>query len=114
MPTASDSLRAPVNLIEKIFAAAMLAVCLMLLARLFAGERRRARFDAAWRAFRAPLRRWLRRRAKAEAETGHARAERLAREAIERARQRADGGAWDGNVYRPGSFTKKKKKRDLH
>lgn len=102
------------NLIEKIFAAAMLAVCLALLARLFAGERRRARFDAAWRAFRAPLRRWLRRRTNAEAETGHAQAERLAREAIERARQRADGGTWDGNVYRPGSFTKKKKKRDLH
>ena len=114
METGSDSLQAPVNLIEKIFAAAMLAVCLVLLARLFAGERRRVRFDAAWHAFLARWKRRLRRRTKADTETGHVRAERLAREAIERARQRADGGTWDGNVYRPGSFTRKKKKRDLH
>ena len=102
------------NLIEKVFAAAMLAVCLVLLARLFAGEHRRARFDAAWHAFQARWKRRLRRRSKAETETGHARAERLAREAIDRARRRADGGSWDGNVYRPGSFARKKKKRDLH
>lgn len=92
----------------------MLAVCLVLLARLFAGERRRVRFDARWAAFRARLERRWRRRSRTETETGFARAERLAREAIERARQRADGGSWDGNVYRPGSFTRKKKKRDLH
>ena len=92
----------------------MLAVCLVLLLRLFAGERRRARFDARWHAFRRQMKRRLGGVARPETETGHARAERLAREAIERARQRADGGAWDGNVYRPRSFTRKKKKRDLH
>jgi len=92
----------------------MLAVCLVLLARLFAGERRRARFAAEWHSFQARWRRRLRRPSKVESETCATRAERLAREAIDRARQRADGGAWDGNVYRPGSFTRKKKKRDLH
>lgn len=87
---------------EKIFAALVLATCAVLALRLVIGEQRRWRFDAFWRRLWARLRiqatrlwHWpaARRRAKRDAE-----------EAIRRARE----GTWDGNVYKPKSFDKRK------
>ncbi|MEO6362483.1 MAG: hypothetical protein ABIO71_04580 [Caldimonas sp.] len=99
------------NLIEKTFAFAIVAACLVLLLRLALSSPRRDRFDAGWRRLIAAVAR------KGAALRGHrgaeARAGREAGKAIERARRTAAGGEWDGNVYRPKSF-KQKKKRDLH
>ena len=106
---APRSLAAPPIVIEKLFAGLMLAVCLLLLVRVLIGARRRERFDAAWLRFRGIVRRrW---RAVAGWPLARRRAGRVADEAILRARRRA-AGDWEGNVYRPTSF--KKKKRDLH
>ncbi len=89
-------------MVEKILAAVVLAFCGVMLLRLVLGERRRGRFDAFWRRTWIGLRirttrlwHWpaARRRAKHDAE-----------EAIRRARE----GTWDGNVYRPKSFDKRK------
>lgn len=99
--------------IQTLFAALVLAICLLLLVRLALAASRRARFDAAlhrsWRrlgrgvdALAAAVRR----------PSAEARARRETAAAIRRARERAEAGAWDGNVYRPKSF--KRKKRDLH
>jgi hypothetical protein len=97
--------------IEQAFAAVAFVVCALLFARLFVGERRRRRFDAAvlrrfaaWRHRALALWRW--RAARREAR-------RVADEAIRRARERgrrgngsaaADDDERDGNVYRPKSF----------
>jgi len=86
-------------MIEKIFAAAVLVVCLVLMVRLLVRARSRQRFDAALRhaAFS------IRRRAYLIYHWRSARrsAERLAEETIRRARE---SGSWEGNVYRPKSF----------
>lgn len=89
---------------ERILAAAVLAICALLLLRLLIGARRRQRVDAAlgratWRLRRLPLalRQWRASRRAA------AHAARMADEAIARARGR---GGWDGNVYTPKSFGK--------
>ena len=95
--------------IEKIFAALVLAACLVLLLRMLLGQRRRQRLDATLRRWRAP---WQRRLLQARRDSAESRAERTAQEAIARARRAAAAGEWDGNVYRPKSF--KRKKRDLH
>ena len=90
--------------IEKSFAAIVLAVCVVMLLRMVIGERRRHRMDAA------ALRLWygLRRQALRAWNWWPARrkAARMADEAIRRAQ--ADG-EWDGNVYRPRSFRKPRK-----
>ena len=95
----------PTSVFEKLLAGLTIAACLVLLLRLAVGARRRARLDAAvarvWRALHrtgSTTLRWpsARRRAALEA-----------RDAIERARRR---GAWEGNVYRPGSFRKRERK----
>ena len=97
-------------MLEKIFAAAIIAGCLVLLLRLFLGARQRARFDSA-------LRRWGRRTgagidALFSWPTARGRARREAEAAIRRARRgMGDKGEWDGNVYRPKSF---KKDRKIH
>lgn len=87
---------------EKIFAALVLACCVVLMLRMAIGARRRQRFDAVWRRVWFALRiqgarvwHWpaARRRAKRDAE-----------EAIRRARE----GTWEGNVYKPKSFDKRK------
>ncbi|MCW7539622.1 hypothetical protein OOT46_17395 [Aquabacterium sp. A7-Y] len=85
-------------MMEKLFAAVVLAVCLVMLGRMLIGERRRRRMDAllgplwqgAWWRLRA-----LRRRGPARRD-----AARAAEEAIARARR----GSWKGNVYTPKSF----------
>lgn len=92
----------PLAVADKIIAALVLACCAVLMLRLVLGERRRGRFDAFWRRVWAKLRvgtlrlwHWpsARRRARRDAE-----------EAIRRARD----GVWDGNVYKPKSFDKRK------
>lgn len=91
--------------IERLFAAAGIAVCAVLLLRLLIGERRRWRFDAAlrrrWRSFAAAARRMrLWRSSRRDAA-------KVAEEAIRRAREGARrSGEWDGNVYKPKAFRK--------
>jgi hypothetical protein len=92
--------------LEKIFAATIVAGCLVLLLRIVLGARRRGRFDAG-------LRHWSQRiGAGIDAvfawPTARRRARRETAAAIRRARE---GGDWDGNVYRPKSF---KDKRKMH
>jgi len=92
--------------LEKIFAATIVAGCLVLLLRVVLGPRRRARFDAT-------LSRWSQRigtgiDALFAWPSARRRARREAEAAIRRAR---DAGEWDGNVYRPKSF---KDKRKMH
>ncbi|MGZ5130774.1 MAG: hypothetical protein ACXWCU_16520 [Caldimonas sp.] len=92
---------------EKIFAATIVAGCLVMLLRLVLGPRRRQRFDSS-------IARWSRRTgARLDAlftwNSARRRARRAADEAIRRARDGA--GEWDGNVYRPKSF---KKDRKIH
>ncbi len=93
-------------MLEKIFAATIVAGCLVMLLRVVLGTHRRGRFDAA-------LRRWSQRigagiDATVAWPTARRRARRETAAAIRRAR---DGGDWDGNVYRPKSF---KDKRKMH
>ena len=90
-------------MIERVLAAIVLAVCVVLLLRLALGERR-WRLDAWLRRRGARLRRlgssiWHWRDTRREAE----RARKVADEVIRRARDR---GEWDGNVYTPKSFRK--------
>ena len=97
-------------MLEKIFAATIVAGCLVMLLRVVLGPRRRQTFDRG-------IARWSRRvRARLEAlftwNSGRRRARRAADEAIRRARDGA-AGEWDGNVYRPKSF-KNKKDRKIH
>ena len=94
-------------MLEKLFPAIVVAACLVLLLRLVLGERRRHRFDRA-------LVRWSRSaRHRIEGlftwNAERRRARRAAEEAIRRAR--GGGGEWDGNVYRPKSFDKKKDRK---
>lgn len=91
-------------MIERVFAAIVFTVCLVLLLRLFVSAPRRYRFDTAVRRVAFTIRRlglqvWHWRDARREAE----RARKAADEAIQRARDR---GEWDGNVYTPKSFRK--------
>jgi hypothetical protein len=114
------------GVIEKLFAAVVLAACAVLMLRLLLGPRRRARFDAAARGL------WLRIGRAADGAwhwRGRRReAARAAEEAIRRAQGRGSGratgtdgdreperdGEWDGNVFRPGSFRKPRRPRKLH
>jgi len=99
--------KAPV--LEKLFPAIVVAICLVLLLRLVLGERRRHRFDRT-------IARWSR-TASSRIQgmftwnASRRRARRAAEEAIRRARE---GGEWDGNVYRPKSSNKKDKDRKIH
>ena len=82
---------------ERVMAAVVLVVCVLLLLRLALGARRRARVDAvARRAYQAVRQLIISTRHRREAM-------RVADEAIKRARDR---GSWDGNVYKPKSFRK--------
>jgi hypothetical protein len=95
-------------MIERVFAAVVLAACAVLLVRLMLNERRRYRFDMAMRRLWALLslsavKVW---RAPGALKQRRA-AEREAEEAAVDAIRRASGrGEWDGNVYRPKSFRK--------
>jgi hypothetical protein len=96
------------NVVEKIFAAVVVAVCVLLLLRMLLRPRRRARVDAS---IRRGSERWQRRLRRLVAWPGaELRARRETREAIRRARRSASER--DGNVHRPKVF--KGKRRDLH
>ncbi len=96
------------SMFEKILSAAILALCLVFMARLLVGERRRYRFDAFMK------RTWLRTRRGALSvyhwRSSRKTAAQAAEEAINRAR---DGGSWEGNVYKPKSF-KRPPRNKLH
>ena len=91
-------------MIERVFAAVVLAVCALLFVRLAIGERHRQRLDAALRSVARAGRRVLRSaRAAWHWYAIRRTSKKAADEAIRRAR---DGGTWDGNVYKPKSFRK--------
>ena len=91
-------------MMEKLLAALTLGVCIVLLLRLFAGERWRRRSDAFAR------RTWARARGRTlyvwHWRESRRRAEQAAEEAIRRARVRMER---DGNVYRPDAFQEPRK-----
>ncbi len=91
-------------MIEKVFAATALAACVVLMVRLLVSPQRRYRFDMAVRlgAYRARL--WAMKLFRWR--TSRKEAERLAEEAIRRARAE---GTWDGNVYKPKTFKRPRK-----
>ena len=96
------------NLVEKIFAAAMVVACLLLLARMLLKPRPRARLDAT---LRRNGQRWQSRLSRAIAWPAAAfRARRATKEAIRRARRSA--AEREGNVISPKAF--KGRRRDLH
>jgi hypothetical protein len=80
---------------EKIFAAVVFVICLVFMARLLVGPRRRMKFDTWGRDL------WLRMRGLYHWRSSRKTAERVAEEAIRRARE---NGTWEGNVYKPKSF----------
>jgi hypothetical protein len=87
---------------ERVFAAVVLALCVVLFVRLLIGARRRHRLDASMRRVALAMRR-------AVASVRHWRSSRraaaqAANDAIRRAR--GHDGEWDGNVYKPKSFRK--------
>lgn len=85
-------------MIEKGFAAVVLAACLVMLLRLVLGARMRQRFDAI------AIRSWLRLRAAGLALWRWPSSRRQARKLADDAIRRASQGQWDGNVYRPEQF----------
>jgi hypothetical protein len=96
------------NLVEKIFAAAMVVACVLLLARMLLRPRRRARVDASLRRNGEAWQRRLRRLVAWP--VAELRARRATQEAIRRARRSAHER--DGNVVSPKAF--KGRRRDLH
>jgi hypothetical protein len=96
------------NVVEKIFAAAIVVACVLLLARMVLRPRRRARVDASLRK-KAAL--WQRRIQRAILwPAAELRARRETKEAIRRARRSASER--EGNVISPKAF--KGRRRDLH
>ena len=97
-------------MIERVFAAIALAVCVVLFLRLLIGERRRYRVDTALRRGFNAMRRapgeLRRHRATQRA------AEKAAADVINRARGRPPG-EWDGNVFTPTS-TRKPPRDKMH
>jgi hypothetical protein len=90
-------------MIEKLFAAAVLAVCLVMLLRMALKPMQRQRLDAALQRLWAHCKSLVRR--KPPKPLTQQDAARAAEEAIRRARE----GQWDGNVFRPRSFRRPKK-----
>jgi hypothetical protein len=96
------------NVVEKIFAAGMVVVCVLLLARMLLRPRRRARVDASMRRNGELWQRRVRRMVAWPA--AELRARRETKEAIRRARRSAS--EHDGNLISPKAF--KGRRRDLH
>ena len=96
------------NVVEKIFAAAIVIACVLLLLRMFLRPRRRARVDASLRKKTALWQRRIQRAILWPA--AELRARRETKEAIRRARRSASER--EGNVISPKAF--KGKRRDLH
>jgi hypothetical protein len=97
-------------MLEKVFAALTLVVCLALLLHMAIGPVRRENLRLRWRALRdrGGLGQWRDRWASRQRRSA---ARREAELVIERARQAAEKGEWDGNVYRPKSFDRRPEKR---
>lgn len=95
---------------ETVSAGIVLAICVVFLIRLLVGARRRAAIDGrarlAWWQLRQAWQRMTQRRSSRKS------AQELADEAIRRAR--GDGGHWEGNVYKPKSFTKRPPRDKMH
>lgn len=93
-------------MIEKVFAAVVLAACVLLALRLALSRATRGRVDAAvrrgWHALSRRTRETVQRPVAAR------RARREAEDVIRRAQR----GAWDGNVFRPDAFDADARKRD--
>jgi hypothetical protein len=88
--------------IQTLLAAVVLAVCVLMLARLWLNPAQQARIDGAARRITQAIGRafvtayrWPRSRRNAA---------RIADEAIRRAREPHADGTWEGNVYKPKSF----------
>ncbi len=96
------------NIVEKIFAAAIVVACVLLLARMLLRPRRRERVDASLRKNGELWQRRVRRFVAWPA--AELRARRETKEAIRRARRSAIER--DGNVISPKAF--KGRRRDLH
>jgi hypothetical protein len=96
------------NVVEKVFAAIMVVVCVVLLLRMLLRPRRRARVDASLRKQAAVWRSRVVRAALWPA--AELRARRETKEAIRRARRSASER--EGNVISPKAF--KGRRRDLH
>lgn len=92
---------------EKLLAALVLAVCVVMLLRLTLGPVRRGRFD------RSALRLWAGLRARAVALWRWPRSRRKAQQLADDAIRRAREGRWDGNVYTPDRF-KKPPRDEMH
>jgi hypothetical protein len=96
-------------MIEKIFAAVVLAVCIVMMVRLLLSVRLRLKFDTTAR------RSWYRMRGWALSiyhwRSSRKNAAQAAEDAIRRARE---GGTWEGNVYKPKSFSKRPPRNKLH
>jgi hypothetical protein len=104
----SERVPSTMNVVEKIFAAAIVVTCVLLLARMLLRPRRRARVDASVRRNAAI---WQHRVQRAILwPAAELRARRETREAIRRARRSAIER--DGNVISPKAF--KGRRRDLH
>lgn len=91
-------------MVEKFFAAFVLAACVIMMVRLLLSDRRRLRFDMAMRQA------WQETRRRCQAlyrwRSSRRDAERAAEEAIRRARE---GGRWEGNVYKTRAFRRPRK-----
>lgn len=89
-------------------AGAVLAVCVVFMLRMALPERGRDRLDRSWRSLWRRVRErssrgrsWFGRRSAPRAGVSEQEAERMAQEAIRRAREgRRSNGRWDGNVFR--------------
>jgi hypothetical protein len=86
-------------MIEKFFAAVVLAVCIVMMVRLLLSVRLRLKLDATARRSGYRIRGWA--LSAYHWRSGRKNAAQVAEEAIRRAR---DGGSWEGNVYKPKSF----------
>jgi hypothetical protein len=92
--------------LDKVLPVAIAVVCVLMLARLFMGERLRGRVDRtavqAWRSLRRRVLKLVRWRSSRKA------AAQATEEVIRRARTKASG-KWEGNVYKPDSFKRPRK-----
>ncbi|RZL09573.1 MAG: hypothetical protein EOP40_09360 [Rubrivivax sp.] len=92
--------------LDKVLPVAIAVVCVLMLARLFMGERLRGRIDRlaiqSWQGLRRRVLKLVRRRSSRKA------AAQATEEVIRRARTKASG-EWEGNVYKPDSFKRPRK-----
>jgi hypothetical protein len=91
---------------DKVLPVAIAVVCVLMLVRLFVGDRIRHRVDGALlRAWQASRRRVLK---LARWRSSRRAAAQATEEVIRRARTKASG-EWEGNVYKPDSFKRPRK-----